>query len=250
MYNIGYKRHKNTKQNLMRIKKIMKWLLAIFSICVILFLSDALYIRDWRTKRSEERVSKNIILNYENRKSEFINLIAYTKNIPPIGEIEFTEDGKFITYFSSYSTDRESTQYHLSSYGVEGLPQSEFTLLKNGLATIKYNDTIIETKNWFWEFEGTSKDRDYDKVIDYMGLSMNQLDSLRTLVEKTNCETIEIYKDKSVTLRYDGHKGCQYEYFITNSNCGLPEEYVKIDAGIYCGLNKSTMFCGSIIYDK
>jgi hypothetical protein len=43
---------------------------------------------------------------------------------------------------------------------------------------------------------------------------------------------------------------CQYEYFIPRNKMNEYIGYSKLDEGIFCGLNRSNLFCGSLLYNK
>ena len=85
------------------------------------------------------------------------------------------------------------------------------------------------------------------------------MDSLKTLMYKTDCEGIFIHYDRSISVRYDGHGFCQYEYYLPRYYYSLNElmlmegggiDYEKIELGIYAGLRRYNLFCGYVIYDK
>lgn len=76
------------------------------------------------------------------------------------------------------------------------------------------------------------------------------IDSLKRLVETVDCEAITIHNDKSVSLRYDGFEFCQYEYIFRKTKPILLHNYFQLDNEVYCGENRSSLFCGDIIYKK
>ena len=242
----------------MSIKKILKWGGLISLIWIIIFLSNEFFIRDWRIEHSEQNVQKSIVKNYKDKEEKFERLIKYVRKleITPIAEIEFIKNIKINSYlnspFNSDSISINTTPFDFTYYDFEDkkIKQAEFEFLHDGKARIGYLDTIIETNNWHWNFEGGNDNPHFEKFIGYLGISDSELERLRKLIKEANCEAISIYHDSSFSLRYDGISFCQYEYFIPNEKTSNYKDYYRLDDEIFCGLNRNKLFCGYVIYDK
>ena len=234
----------------MNLRKTLKWLLIIFLAWAGFTLANDFIIRDLRIKYSEKRVRKNIVHNYNEHKSDFKNLIKFTKDLKPIREIEFRKNGEFFSLITSDSFDYEGLNFPLKTVDYEDLPKTDYHIGENRQAMININGTILKTYNWSWEFEGDSNNSEYLNFLDLIQMTKEQLDSLRILVENLNCEAITIHNDNSIALRYDGFSMCQYEYLINKEETRIPEDYIQIEREIYFGENRSELFCGWMIYGK
>jgi hypothetical protein len=245
----------------MKIKKIIKWGLIIILVWTFLILFNQFYIIDWRIEYSENRVQENIIKNYEGKEDKFEQVIEYIQvlDIKPPVEIEFIKNSRTRSYFNSPavsdSASYNSAYFDLNYFNIikgEKNEQMDFELLEDGKARISYADTVIETKNWHWYFEGGRGTPHYEKYLDYIGITEAELEVLRGLIFEINCEAIQIHTRNGFSMRYDGHGLCQYEYYIPavdSSRFKLMNE-VRLSNNIFCGLNRSDIFCGYIIYDK
>lgn len=242
----------------MNIKKNLKWGGLIILVWIVLFLANTFYIRDWRVKYSEQRVQKSIVKNYEDKKEHFKTLIEYVRKLDIISntEIEFIKNNKLNCYLNS-SSFSDSMQINAISYDLtlldiegEGMRQPEFEFLQDGKAKVSYRDTIIVVNNWHWNFEGGSDNPQFEKFINYIGISKRELETLRSLIKEADCEAISFTEDGSFSLRYDGFSMCQYEYFIPRNKMNEYTSFSKLDEGIFCGLNRWDLFCGSVIYNK
>lgn len=237
-------------------KKILKYGGIIFLLGIIIFISNELFIRNWRIKHSEERVQKSIKSNFQNKKEEFnmFKDFVQTLEINPVTEIEFLRGNKFSGDLSSHSmTDsifNNSMQFYFSSDDYESDIDIDFELSQNGIANVNYLDTTFETHNWIWNFKGNNKDKDFKKFIKYIGISEEELKSLRSKIKELDCEAIWVHKDKSISIRFDGFSMYQYEYYFPSEMNKVPSEYKKLDKGIYSGLYDNGLFCGWIIFSK
>ena len=245
----------------MNIKKILKWVGLISLVWIVLFFANEFFIIDWRIEHSEQRVQKNIIKNYEDKKEKFDRIIEYVRKLEiiPIIEIEFKRNKKIDSYlkspFISDSIRMSSNSFDLNvSYDFEDeeIGQPAFEFLHDGKARIDYVNTIIETNNWYWNFEGGRDKPQFEKFIDYLGISESELEILSKLINEANCEAISIYEEGSFSLRYDGISFCQYEYYAPKNDSTRYKllNEVKLEDNIYCGLNRVSIFCGYVIYDK
>ncbi len=235
------------------VKNILKYGGVLFLFGLIIFISNDLFIRDWRIKHSEERVKKNIKLNFQNKKEEFkmFNNFLLNLEMNPVDEIEFLGENKICGYLSGHSkTDSildNSFYIHFSS---DNESEVEFELRKNGSAKVNYLDTIFETYNWSWIFNGNNEDIGFKKFIKYIGITEEELNVLRCKTKALNCEAIGVHEDKSISIRFDGFSMYQYEYYFPNKRNEVNPKYEKLDEGIYSGLYDSGLFCGGIIFDK
>jgi hypothetical protein len=242
----------------MDIKKTLKWGGLIILVWIVFILANTAYIRDWRIKYSEQRVQKSIVKNYEDKKKQFKTLIEYVRKLDIFlyTEIEFIKNGKINGYInSSFVSDTmqiNSTTFDLNWLDIEDerMQHPEFEFLPDGKVKISYGDTIFETNNWFWNFEGTTNNPKFEKFINYIGISKRELETLRSLIREVDCEAISINENGSFSLRYDGFRACQYEYFIPTNTMNEYRGYSKLAEGIFCGLNRWDLFCGSVIYNK
>jgi len=238
------------------IKEILKYGGIIFLLGMIIFVSNELFIRDWRIERSEKRVQKSIKSNFQDKKEEFKNFkeFIHKLNINPVTEIEFLGRNKISAELSSHSmTDsifNNSAPFYFSSDDDELEIDVKFELNQNGTATVNYLDTIFETHNWSWNFKGDKKNKDFKKFIEYAGISEKDFETLRNKIKELDCEAIWIHKDKSVSIRYDGFSMYQYEYYLSSEKGEYPTNYEKLDEEIYAGLYDNGLFCGWIIFDK
>lgn len=242
----------------MSIRIIVKWVSFISLIWAVLFLANEFFIRDWRIQHSEQRVQKSIVKNYEGKEEKFEHLIKYIRKLEiiPKVEIEFTKNEIINSYLNSpYISDSfriNTTPVNLGLYDVEKneIEYVEFEISPNGKARIYYTDTIIEAKNWNWNFEGGDNNPQFEKFITYLGISKRELENLRKLIKEIDCEAISIYQDSSFSFRYDGFSLCQYEYYIPKRKVNSFKNYKKLNDNIFCGLNRNELFCEYLIYDK
>lgn len=242
----------------MDIKKILKWVGLMLLIWIILFFANIFYIREWRVKYSEQRVQKSIVKNYEDKKIHFDTLIESVRKlgITSITTIEFIKNNKINGYLNSSSGSDSirlnSMPFDLTVLNIEDerMVHSKFEFLPDGKVEISYGDTIIIANNWHWNFEGGTDNPQFKKFINFIGITNRELETLRGLIKNADCEAISINEDGSFSLRYDGFSMCQYEYFIPRNKTNEYMGYSKLDEGIFCGLNRSNLFCGSLLYNK
>lgn len=177
----------------MNIKKILKWGGLLTLIWIILFLSNEFFIRDWRRNSSEASVQKSIVENYKNKEDKFRHLIQYVQNlkINTTVEIEFLKNNKIDSWldspFVSYSIKINATPFDLTPYDDEnkGAKPPEFEFMPNGNAEIDYVDTTIESNSWSWNFEGGKDNFQFEKFINYLGISELELETLGELIDGT-----------------------------------------------------------------
>ena len=246
------------KQKEMDVKRFFKWgILLTFMYCVLSVIYNH-FILDWRINYSERRVQESIVKNYKSNEEEFKKLIYYIRKleINPVSEIEFLSNDKVNAYLNSPfefdSLENLSTSIDLIPHEIdeEETWQLDFEFLPSGKVRIEYQDTIINTGNWYWNFEGNSEHPHYNKLINYLGISEIELNRLRRLIKGVDCEALSINLDKSFSLRYDGISFCQYEYYIPNKRIESYKNYLNLEEDIFCGLNRFELFCGYVIYNK
>ena len=87
------------------VKRILKYGGILFLLGIAIFLSNELFIRDWRIKHSEKRVQKSIKSNFHSKKEEFKKFKEFIQNldINPFTEIEFLKGNKISGDLSSHS---------------------------------------------------------------------------------------------------------------------------------------------------
>ena len=242
----------------MNIKDVIKWGGLLILIWTTLFFANEFFIRDWRIQYSEKRVQKSIVENYAGKEEQFRDLINYVRklDLPIMTDIEFTK-GAIINGFLNSSSIPDSLDVNLAAFNLttydfeEGeIWPMEFEFLPDGKVKVDYGDSIMVTNNWYWSFEGGSDHPQFKKLIDYLGVTKNELDVLRSLTKEANCEAISINHDGSFSLRYDGIRFCQYEYLISKWKLDNYKNYIKLDDEIFYGLNHWDLFCGYVIFDK
>lgn len=243
----------------MKIKKTIRWVGLIILSGVVFFLANTAYIREWRVRYAEQRVQKSIVKNYEDKQEQFATLIEYVRKlkIPSNTRIEFTRRKYISGYINSPFTadsmqiDSIPLDLNLLDIEVERTLHPEFEFLSNGRVKISYGDTVFEKNNWYWNFEGTTENPQFEKFINYIGISKSEFETLRSLTKDVDCEAISIIDGiGSFSLRYDGVVMCAYEYFIPGVSKNEPKGFSKLDEGVFCGLNRCNLFCGSVIYRK
>ncbi len=218
----------------MRIIKILKWsFILIFVFFLKLFL-DISFIGTWRQNVFFDWIDREAIINYKLNKEEFQDLIDYAATFPAIEEIEFLKNKKFYSsfFYGNYLQDSLIT-YSLNSDGIIDIP-FEFEI-EDTTATITFPDTVIKTNYWSWEFIGNRDHEKFQTFIDLMGLSYEELATLRAKLKAIHCKRILMNPKKEIHIFFHGHSLCGFEYLITHDSSSVPENFIKLDSNIYYG---------------
>jgi len=232
-------------------KKNIKYAVLILLLGISMYLLNVFVIHDWRIKNSEARVQKSIVTNYQKNNDKFHDLVDFLQDIEIRKgfEIEFLKRSEFSG--SIYNESKPSSN-HMVFSSVEGMEGSydEFELQKNGVALVNYIDTTFESQNWEWYFRGGNTHKDFERFINYAGMSLEDFGLLRNMIEGLDCEAIHIHEDKSIAIRYDGYSMYQYEYRFIGKNVEPPYGFERLEDGIYSGLYDAGLCCSAIIFDK
>ena len=204
---------------------------------------------DWRVQYSEKRVKKNIVSNYKNNRKAFSDLIYCLDNTPAFPEIEFTKNGEYISTIYSDSSDQQCLEPSLHD-PLEAIQVLKFPEHKNDYALLAFEENTSKHYCWNWTFRGDQKKPGFKKFCKLLQLTPGQLNKMKEMIDQVNCEAITLHQNNSISIRFDGHSMCQYEYFISTKDSLPPAHYTQLDKNVYFGLNKSELFCGAVIYDK
>lgn len=234
----------------MNFKRILKWVgIGGMLLCTYLVCNE-LFLRQWRLGYYERKLKTGIVKNYNDNKSQFIELKKYVKrlNLRPHTRIEFRKNN----IIRGYVVNRPRINFlerslHFFSHSPDDTDefQSEFELLHNGNALIETKDGKIEVDNWSWNFEGDPNHEYYDKFLTYNNITNSELDTLRTLIKRVNCSEVTVHNNSSMTIYYqENYNQCHTKYYFTAEDFIPNYGYEKIENGTYhrvlCGF-----YCGS-----
>ena len=251
----------------MNTTKVTKWTVLIGIIgFAIIFINEA-FIIEWRIDRSEKRVQKSIVKNFEMHEAKFVELVNFVRGleVKTFAEIEFVKHNRIIFYthspFILDSAVIDAPFYDFTTYDVDEdeIQNLDFTLLSDGTALVMYPDTTITTRNWSWYFESISTKPETEKLLDYLGISIKEFDKMKKLIQTVDCEAILFEEDGSFDLRYDGVNWSKYAYFVPaapladlkNMKNHLGARYLeKLNDEVYCGFKRNELVDGRVIYSK
>jgi hypothetical protein len=195
------------------IKKILKYGIIFFIIGVTLYISNELFIRNWRIERSEVRVKKSIKANFQKNEQKIKELKEFLLklNMKPETTIEFY-NGNII---QGYCFNENSISFSLEPDENNKIGNTELT-----------------------------------KFVEYIGISEYELKSLGNQIEKVNCIAISVHNEKAFSLTYEGFSLYQCEYYFANNTDKSRQNHEKLDEGIYSGIYDSGLFCGWMMFNK
>ncbi len=238
-------------------KRILLYIAIIACFCFISFFAYEAFLRPVWADFTEKRVQQNIVENFYDRQSSFQELLDYLQEIE-IKPATYFEIGKdksiWIDVYGPSINDPSIPNVPLADLSNEnGIHEDLFVeIMEDGSAKLILTDTMIILANWHFHFDGNESDDYFQELIDIADISRQEFIHLKSLLEKVGCESLELSRDGSISLRYDGNGFCQYLYYIPAdiSRQDFLEYKQDLGDGIYCGLNRSDLFCGTMIFDK
>ncbi|PHN05386.1 hypothetical protein [Flavilitoribacter nigricans] len=241
--------------NKFRLIDLTKWAVVLLLSGLLLIFTYELYVEEWLLARAEKRVQNSIQTNYLERKVQLAELLNFLEDLdlPPLTEIEFT--GKENWYIHLSRDDSDSITFNLAA--LDHLEETtdyrvrDLEFLQDGRVKLIMPDTTVILTVWNWEGDSRKNDKYSPKLMAYLGLSDTPLEQLYTLLKNADTEAVFIHQDRSISIRYDGHSLCQYEYFVPSGTVRkVPDYYTSLGQRIFWGLRRSNLFCGFARYDK
>lgn len=227
----------------------------------MLYYTNSLLIKPYRAAYSEIWIQRAIVGHYQYNKDKFQELTDFVDSLPSFLEIDF-EPIRTPYFFNEnifYTFNSDSLMYSENHYGVEFDlghfydDTSSYKILSNQLLEVDLGDTIIYTNRWIWSFHGNEKSNDFELFLKLTKLNRKQFYRLKELVKYVDCESIEVNKDRSISLRYEGYHSYGYHYII-NDTLGYQYNYLNInhaDTNVYTGLRENQLIHhGHYIFKK